>query len=71
MTARRTLNVANKPEFSVYTGGNVELLPDGKTLHFDSTGPKTSVFTDLDGNTLKVIRRKDNSYRAFYFDNLF
>lgn len=70
MTAKRTLNVANKPEYSVYTGGNVELLPDGKTLHFDSTGPKVSVFTDLDGNVLKVFHREDNSYRAFYFEKL-
>lgn len=70
MTAKRTLNVANKPEYSVYTGGNVEILPDGETLHFDSTGPKVSVFTDLEGNVLKVFHREDNSYRAFYFDRL-
>lgn len=70
MSATRLLNVANKPEYSVYTGGNVELLPDGKTLHFDSTGPKSSVFMDLEGNILKVFRREDTSYRAFYFPDL-
>ena len=70
-TARRTMNIACPAEYSSTTGGNVEILPDGKTLLFNSTQAKSTIFTDMEGNALKVITRKNTSYRAFYFETLF
>ena len=61
------LTTADNTEFPHH---EIKLMPDGKTLHFDSTGPKSSVFMDLEGNILKVFRREDTSYRAFYFPDL-
>lgn len=69
-TARRTMNIACPAEYSSTTGGNVEILPDGKTLLFNSTQAKSTILTDMEGNLLKSFTRKNTSYRAFYFETL-
>lgn len=70
MTAHRIMNVAPPIEYTSTTGGNVEILPDGKTVFFDFTQVRSAVFTDMKGNLLKVFTRKDTSYRAFYFERI-
>ena len=70
-TAECTLKVPLDTEYTSTTGGYFQILPDGKTYMFDTTQGKGCVFVDGDGSILRVLKRKDTSYRAFYFDHLF
>ncbi len=69
-SAVRELNVKTATEYSSKNRSNVELLPDGKTLMFGSTLARKCVFTDLEGNVLKVISRSGVSYRAHWFEEI-
>ena len=71
MTARRVFDVQAPEGFTSTTGGNVEFLPDGKSLLFNVTQARSLVITDLEGRPLKVYGRKNTSYRAFYFADVF
>lgn len=71
MTARRTMSIPSPKGYSSTNGGNVEILPDGKTILFNITQSRACVFTDMEGNLLKVITRAGTSYRAFYFERLY
>ena len=70
LTATIDMDVVCTTEYASTTGGNVELLPDGKTLYMNSTQSKSNIFMDKDGTILRVIKRPATSYRAFYFPTL-
>ena len=69
-TAIREMDVVVASEYSSKDRSNVELLPDGKTLMFASTVARKCVFTDLEGNPLKVISRAGISYRSHWFPGI-
>lgn len=67
-TARVTLNVAIPQEYSSTDRSNVQLIKNGKMLMFGNTTGRSAVFTDLQGNILKVITRNGISYRTHFFE---
>lgn len=67
-TAVVALSVPLPSSLSSTDRSNVELINDGRMLFFGSTAGRCCVFTDLEGNILKVIRRKGISYRTHYFN---
>lgn len=69
-TATLELDVPVATEYSSRDRSNVELLPYGKTLLFASTLARKCVFTDLEGNPLKVISRSGIAYRSHYFEDV-
>lgn len=69
-TAHVSLNVAIPAELSSRDRSNVCLSKDGKMLYFGSTQGRAGIFTDLDGNVLKVITRKQISYRSYYYEDI-
>lgn len=69
-TATVTLKVDEAAEYSSTDRSNVQLLPDGKTLMFGNTVGRCNVFTDFEGNVLKVITRTGISYRSYYYPEL-
>ena len=70
-TAVKLLDVASDLEFASTTSCNVQLLPDGNTILFNSTQGNACIFTDMTGKSLRIIRRYDTCYRSFYFEKLF
>lgn len=70
-TAVKLLDVASDLEFASTTSSNVQLLPDGNTILFNSTQGNACIFTDMTGKSLRIIRRYDTCYRSFYFEKLF
>ena len=70
LTAKCTMDVTFEEQYASTTRGNVEILPDGETLHYSSGQAQCCVFTGMDGKALKVISRPGISYRAFYFPDL-
>lgn len=69
-TATVTMKVDLAAEYSSTDRSNVQLLPDGATLMFGNTVGRCDVFTDLQGNVLKVITRTGISYRSYYYPEL-
>ena len=67
LTATLELDVVLPAEYSSADRSNVELLPDGRTLLFASTLARACIFTDLDGNILKVVSRTGIAYRSHWF----
>lgn len=70
-TAVRLMKVADDVAYASTSSSNVELLPDGQTLLFNSTEANVLVFTDLEGKSLRVMKRGYTCYRAFYFEKMF
>ena len=70
-TAKCAVKVPLSSEYTSTTGGYFQILPDNNTVMFDSTQGKCCAFTDMDGNVLRVFKRKDTSYRAFFFEKMF
>ena len=70
-TAKVTMNVPLDAEYTSTTGGNAQVLSDGKTVMFDSGQGKCCAFVDMEGNILRIIKRQNTSYRAFYFERMF
>lgn len=69
-SAKVTLSVPIPKEYSSTDRSNVQLISDGKQLFFGSTLGRAGIFTDLEGNILKVITRTGISYRAYYYPDL-
>lgn len=70
-TAKVTLSVPlPSSELSSRDRSNVTLSKDGKMLCFCSTQGRATVFEDLEGNVLKVLRRTQISYRAYYYETI-
>lgn len=67
MTATLELDVPIPSEYSSQDRSNVQLICDGKILMFASTLGRCNVFTDLQGNILKVLKRTGISYRSYYY----
>lgn len=66
-TASVALSVPIPAELSSTDRSNCEILEDQGMIFFGSTAGKCCLFTDMDGNILKVIRRSGISYRTHYF----
>lgn len=70
MTARATLSVRIPSEYSSTDRSNVQLIKDSSMLMFGMTLGRANVFTDLNGNLLKVITRTGISYRSYYYEDI-
>lgn len=70
MTATVSTEIKYPNLYSSSDRSNSEMLPDGKTVMFSSTEGRACVFTDMQGNILKVITRDDISYRALYYEDI-
>lgn len=70
MTAEVTTSIEYPNLYSSSNRSNSELLPDGKTVMFSSTEGRACVFTDLQGNILKIITRDGISYRGHYYEDI-
>jgi len=57
-------------EYCSINRSNVDYHPDIDLMMFCSTVRCALVFTDLEGNILKVLKREDISYRAYYYDSI-
>lgn len=66
-TAAVELSVPIPEELSSTDRSNCEILSDQSMIFFGSTAGKCCLFTDMEGNILKVIKRKGISYRTHYF----
>ena len=69
-TAKVPLSVSIPGDLSSRDRSNALLIRDGSMLFFGSTMGYCNVFTDLDGNVLKVVKRSKISYRSYYFDTI-
>lgn len=69
-SATVSLSVAIPAELSSYDRSNAMLSRDGRMMFFGSTMGRCNVFTDLDGNVLKVLKRTGISYRSYYFETV-
>lgn len=65
-----TLSVSIPAELSSYDRSNAMLSRDGSMMFFGSTMGRCNVFTDLEGNVLKVIKRTGISYRSYYYETV-
>ncbi|MCR5019281.1 MAG: aryl-sulfate sulfotransferase [Bacteroidales bacterium] len=63
-------SVAFPREYCSINRSNVVYRPDMDLLIFSSTVRLAAVFTDLEGNMLRVIERNEISYRAYYYDSI-
>jgi hypothetical protein len=70
MSAKATLSVRIPTEYSSTDRSNVQLIKDSSMLMFGMTLGRANVFTDLNGNLLKVITRTGISYRSYYYDDV-
>jgi arylsulfate sulfotransferase len=68
-TADVPLSMSYPLKYSTADRGNVEKINDD-LLMFGSTLGYATVFTDMDGNILRVIRRLNISYRSNYFSDI-
>lgn len=69
-TATLALSVPLPQELSSRDRSNVCISGDGSMLCFCSTQGRATVFEDLNGNILKVLRRTQISYRAYYYESI-
>lgn len=70
MKADVELSVRLPKGYNANNRSNVELIQDGSMLMFGLTGARAVVFTDLQGNIKKVLKRECMSYRAGYIKEL-
>lgn len=70
MSAEIETMVELPEEYSSYDRSNVSLIDGGKALMFGMTNAKVVVFTDLEGNIVKLLRTSVASYRTIYLDRL-
>ena len=63
-------SVAFPREYCSINRSNVVYRPDIDLLIFSSTVRLAAVFTDLEGNVLRVLERNEISYRAYYYDSV-
>lgn len=70
-TATLLMDVPSDVEFASTTHSNVQVLPDGETILLNSTQGNALAFIDMEGNSLRVIRRSITCDRAFYFERMF
>lgn len=70
MSAEVELCVALDRNLSSRDRSNVELIENGTMLMFGMTGSQTVVFTDLNGNVIRTIKKNSMSYRAHYIEKL-
>lgn len=70
MTGKVSMSIDYPGLYSSTNRSNSELLPDGKTVMFSSTEGRACVFTDMQGNILKVITREGISYRGHYYEDI-
>lgn len=70
MTAEVPTSISYPNLYSSANRSNSEILPDGKTVMFSSTEGRACVFTDMQGNILKVIIRDGISYRGHYYEDI-
>lgn len=68
-SAKYDLEVKLPKEYSSVDRSNVDILPQYSLLMFSNTVSRTCVFTDFNGNILKVIGREGISYRGHYFES--
>lgn len=57
--------------YSSMNRSNAKLIDNGRVIFFGSTEGHVNVFTDLDGNILKVISRDGISYRSHYYEEVY
>lgn len=69
-TAEVSLSVPIPSELSSTDRSNCEILQDQSMIFFGSTAGKCCLFTDMEGNIKKVIRRTGISYRTHYFKDI-
>lgn len=69
-TASVSLSVPIPSSLSSTDRSNCELLEDEGLIFFGSTAGRCCLFTDMDGNIRKVIRRSGVSYRTHYFSSI-
>ena len=69
-TASVSLSVPIPSSLSSTDRSNCELLEDQGLIFFGSTAGRCCLFTDMDGNIRKVIRRSGISYRTHYFSTI-
>ena len=65
-----TLSVELPADLSSRDRSNALLIRDGSMVFFGSTMGYCNVFTDLQGNVLKVLKRTKISYRSYYFEKV-
>lgn len=70
MTCELELDVRLPGIYASRDRSNVELICNETMLMFGMTQPKTVVFTDIEGNMLRALKRSTISYRAIYLDSL-
>lgn len=70
MSAQIELSVPLETSYSSRDRSNVELIEDSTMLMFGMTGPQTVVFTDLEGNVIRTLKKNSMSYRAHYIEKL-
>ena len=69
-SATVTLSVPIPEELSSRDRSNAMLSRDGQMMFFGSTLGRCNVFTDLQGNVLKVLSRTGISYRSYYYETV-
>lgn len=67
-TAVCELTIPLPEEYSSTDRSNAQLLEDEGIMLLSSTTSRKAVFTDLEGNILRVIGREAISYRAYWFN---
>jgi len=67
-TAVYELNISLPEEYSSRDRSNAQFLENEGIMMLSSTDSRKVVFTDLQGNILRVISREGISYRAYWFN---
>lgn len=70
-TAVKLMDVPSDVAFASTTHCNVQVLPDGETVLFNSTQGNALAFTDMTGKNLRVLNRSVTCNRALYFETMF
>ncbi len=68
-TARYDLTITLPAEYSSRDRSNAQLLAEEGRMLLSSTTSRKAVFTDLEGNILRVISREGISYRSYWFND--
>lgn len=70
MTAKVTTCIDYPGQYSSANRSIAELIDNGRVIMFGSTEGRANVFTDLQGNILKVITRDGICYRTHYYEEV-
>lgn len=70
-TAVKLMDVPSDVAFASTSHCNVQVLPDGETVMFNSTQGNALAFTDMNGKNLRVLNRSVTCNRALYFEKMF